>query len=121
MNLRFAVVAFALLGGVLGCSSDPGKRTEPVDVTGIATKADGKPVANVTISFCPTDASQMPATFSLKADGKFAVKLSPGKYTYSFDGNPAALQAVPVAYHNNDASHTVEVPATGGEIKVTLS
>lgn len=114
---RFAIACTLFTALCFGCSSDPGLRTDPVDVTGAVTATDGKPVKDATLTFQPTDSKQIPASFPLKADGKFSVKLIPGKYTYMFEGKTTGI---PPKYLQNQADHSVEVPAAGGEINIKL-
>jgi len=100
---------------LIGCSSTPSPTSDPVDFAGTVTNADGKPVAGCSITFFPATSSGNQVGYSLKADGKFDIKIIPGKYVFSFDGNPAALAAIPKAYLTNDPAHTVEVPAAGNK------
>jgi uncharacterized protein YcfL len=96
-----------------GCSSSPPMKAEPVEVAGTVVFSDGKPVANVVLNIFPTTASQTQGSFTLKADGKFEMKLIPGNYTFAFEG--ANLNAIPKSYQSNDAEHKLEVPSAGNK------
>ena len=114
---RFVIATALFTALCVGCSSDAVVKSSPVEVTGTVTTADGKPVKDATLSFLPNNSTQSPANFMLKADGKFSVKLIPGKYTYMFEGKTAG---VPAKYLQNEAAHAVEVPATGGVVDIKL-
>jgi len=121
MRLGFAIVGVMLIG-LLGCSSDPGLRADPVDVAGTVINTDGKPVGNVTINFFATSSSQSSSSFGLKTDGKFEQKLIPGKYTFAFEGKEAAMKLIPKKYHLNSSENTFEVPSSGTkDLQIKLS
>lgn len=112
MTLRIATLA-GLLCLTAGCSSGPATKPEAVAVSGTVLLPAGQPAKGVTLNFFPTTSSQTQVYAQLKADGKFDVKLVPGKYTYGFEGGPAFLKVLPTKYHSNDAAHTVEIPSAG--------
>lgn len=114
MTVRLAAVLTFACSLAAGCGSDPGKKGEPVAVAGAVQTADGKPVGNVTLNFFPASGGdQMTAVAQLKADGKFDLKLVPGKYNLMFEGKDADLKAVPASYRTVDAAHFVEIPKAG--------
>jgi hypothetical protein len=119
MTVRYAS-ALALVAALLaGCSSAPPAKPDPVDVSGVVLLPSGQPAKDTTVTFFPTTGDQLQNGAKLKADGKFAVKLTPGKYTYSVEGDP---RSVPAKYQSNDAAHAIEVPAGGTtDLKITLS
>ena len=116
-----ATALLALTTLILGCGPSIAAKADPVDVSGTVTNASGKPVGGVTLMFIPTTAMQTQGYFTLKADGKFSVKLVPGSYTYVFEGNVPAINAIPAKYQSNDATHALEIPSAGApalEIKL---
>lgn len=118
MTIRIAAAfgLFALLIG--GCSSQPPKKAEPVDVTITVTLPSGQPGKDLSLLMLPTSSDQMQGGGRTDASGKAKAKLTPGKYTFAFDNPPAA---VPAKYHSNNQTHTVEVPATGGDVAIKLT
>jgi hypothetical protein len=106
-----AIPAGFLAALLAGCSTTPPLKPEPVAVNGTVLLPGGQPARDVVVNFLPTGSDQMQGAAQLKSDGKFSVKLTPGKYTYSFEGNN--LKAIPAKYHSNNADNTFEVPAAG--------
>lgn len=101
-----------------GCSSAPPNKPEPVDVTVTVTLPNGQPGGGLNLMLLPTSSEQMQGGGRTDNSGKVKAKAVPGKHTFSFDGAPAS---VPKKYHTNDASHTVDVPPTGGDIAIKLT
>lgn len=118
MTIRIAagLGLFAVLLG--GCSSQPPQKAEPVDVTITVTLPNGQPGKDLSLLMLPTSSGQMQGGGRTDASGKVKSKLTAGKYTFAFDNPPAS---VPAKYHSNNEAHTVEVPATGGDIAVKLA
>lgn len=105
MRTRIAATV-ALLVLIAGCSSTPPQKAEPVDVTVTVTLPNGQPGGGLNLMLLPTSAAQIQGGGKADAAGKVATKLTPGKYTYAFDGDP---KAVPAKYHTNNEAHAVEV------------
>jgi uncharacterized protein YcfL len=116
MTTRFA--AFFALAALIGCSSTPAQKAEPVAVSGVVQLPSGQPAKDVAITFLPNSSAQMQSSASLKADGKFSVQLTPGKYLYMIDSG-AGLKAVPAKYHSASEQNTIEVPP-GGTTDLTI-
>lgn len=115
MSLRITA-ALALLAGLLaGCSSTPPQKAEPVDVSGTVTLPSGKPATDITVTFLPTSSSQIQA-WGKVTNGKYAVKLTPGKYSYMIES-----PTVPKKYQESNAEHALEVPAAGGSVDIKLT
>src|SRR5688500_4771435 len=114
MTMRSAGLV-GLMSAVLlvGCSYNPGQKSEPVAVSGVVLNVNGQPVRNVTVNFLPTSAGQMQGGAQLKEDGKFSAQLTPGKYTYAFEGGAAMMRAIPAKYHSNDLANSFEVQSSG--------
>jgi hypothetical protein len=116
--------------GLAGCSANPGKLPEAIDVNGTVTLADGKPVTNVQIEFTPSTSPGRPWNSRVDEAGKYTAKLTPGGYTFFFskpDAKPAekskveaAYKSIPEPYRTNSADHKVEVPASGGALDIKL-
>lgn len=112
-----AVVAVALTLFV-GCSGSPPAKSDPIEVTVSVTLPKGQPASNLQLMLLPSSSSQLQGGGKTDASGKVKTKLTPGKYTYSFDGNPAAA---PKKYHTNSADHSVEVTSTTTELEIKLT
>ena len=119
MTFRIPVPAGLVAALAVGCSSAPDLKPGAVPVKGVVRKADGTPVTNLTLSILATNCDQTPAAAALKKDGRFDVKLIPGKYTFMFEGSPAALKTVPAKYHSNNEVNSFEVPP-GGKADLTV-
>ena len=66
------------------------------------------------VQFQATGGTARQATFVLKADGKFAGKMTAGKYTYFFNelqGKAAAHSALPAAFRQGSMERQIEVKA----------
>ena len=111
MTRAVAVLAATL---AVGCSSDPGLKPDPVEVSGVVLLPNGQPARDVVLNLFPTSSDQNMGGAQLKGDGKFTAKVVPGTYTFAFEGKGPGLNAVPKKYHQNEAAHTFEVPAAGG-------
>jgi carboxypeptidase family protein len=116
MKLRLTVLTGLSVALLAGCSITPRQKSDPVDVSGTVLLPNGQAAKDVTVQFLPTEADQMQGGASLK-DGKFNVKLTPGKYTYTFEGTN--VRAVPSKYHSNQEDHSFEVPS-GGTSDLTI-
>lgn len=121
MDLKTATALLFLAGLLTGCSSAPPPKADPVAVSGTVTLPSGQPVKGVTLMMFPVTANQGQEQAKLGADGKFNVKLIPGKYTFAFEGPAAELKAVPAKYHQNEAAHSFEVPSGGGPVELKLA
>lgn len=114
MTMRVAGLAGLMSVALLvGCSYNPGQKVEPVTVSGVVLLPSGQPVRNVTVNFFPTSPAQMQGGARLKEDGKFSAQLTPGKYSYAFEGATAHVKPIPTKYYSNDPAHSFEVPPTG--------
>ena len=65
-SASFFGLAAALL---IGCSSTPAQKAEPVAVSGTVQLPNGQPAKDVTVNFFPTSASQIQGGTVMKADG----------------------------------------------------
>lgn len=118
MSLRIAVAAFSLCVWSLGCGGEtPTKKPEPIDVTVAVTLPKGQPGKDLLLMVLPTSADQLQGGGKTDTEGKVKTKLTPGKYTYSFENPPAS---VPQKYHSNNAAHTLEVKADTKELAIKL-
>jgi hypothetical protein len=118
MRTRLAV-GFGLFAALLvGCSSTPPQKTEPVEVTVAVTLPNGQPARDLTLIMLPATADQLQGGGKTDEKGKVKTKLTPGKYTYAFDNTPAG---VPKKYHSNDPANTVEVTSTSTSIDLKLT
>ena len=117
--MRARIAAFLALAFAAGCSSStPPNKSEPVDVTVTVTLSKGQPGRNLQLMLLPTDSMQMQGGGKTDAAGKLKTKLTPGKYTFAFDGDPAGL---PKKYHSNNAAHEVVVQANATELAIKLT
>jgi hypothetical protein len=108
---------------VIGCSSDPGQRPQPVDVTATVIGVDGNPLPKTAVVILQPTGDQLPS--KLVSEGKdFTAKAMPGVYMYyiasakGVDGPPPA--GVPAKYTTASKENTVEVVA-GKPIEIKLS
>lgn len=116
-----AAAGFTL--ALAGCSGEPRKLPEPVEISGTVTTADGKPVKDVQLTMRPKGEGH-PAGSPLAADGSFKLTTVPGEFMYFFvlSEDPkmdkgrakAALAAVPAKYQEMNVEHTVSLSAGGG-------
>lgn len=118
MRIRIAAALGLLAALLAGCSSTPPAKPDPVDVTATVTLPNGQPGKDLTLMILPTNADQMQGGGKTDASGKVKTKVPPGKYTVSFDGNPAA---VPKKYHTNNEANTIDIPAGGGNVEIKLT
>jgi hypothetical protein len=103
-----------LIGLVLvGCSTNPGKNPDPVEVSGKVTSSGGKPVTDVVLNLQPVGIGGH-ATATVK-NGEFKAAVIPGKYTYFFaEGSkapPAAFRAIPEKYRAGAMDRQIEIKA----------
>lgn len=96
MPRLISLIALAILS-CSGCSSEPRKNPDPVDVTGTVTYK-GKPLTDVVLNLQPTGGGHPVAATVL--DGKFKSLVTPGKYCYFITegSSPAGLKNVPNEY-----------------------
>lgn len=83
---------FPLVGVVIlmGCSSQPPAPRDLVTVSGQMLDASGKPLAMKVISFNPQERDQKNNSSGTDAQGKFTLKLVPGKYHVTLAEAPRA-------------------------------
>ncbi len=118
MRTRTAA-GFGLVAALLvGCSSTPPQKAEPVNVTITVTLPNGQPGKALTLMMLPVSSNQLQGGGTTDANGKVKTKLTPGKYTFAFDNTPAA---VPAKYHNNNEAHTVEVTTATADLAIKLT
>lgn len=118
MRTRF-VAGLGLWAVLLaGCSSTPPNKPEPIEATVTVTLPNGQPGGNLNLLLLPTSADQIQGGGKTDAKGKAKIKLTPGKYTFAFDGPPAS---VPKKYHNNDAANSLEVTTASTNIEIKLT
>ena len=111
MTSRKLAMAGLFVALIAGCSSTPPQKAEPVTVSGTVLLPSGQPARDITVNFFPTSSDQIQGGAQIKGDGKFTAKLTPGKYTYGFEGT--SVKSIPAKYHSNDANNSFEVPASG--------
>ena len=117
--MRTRIAAINLFAALLvGCSSAPPNKAEPVDVTVTVTLPNGQPGKDLTLMMLPTSGDQIQGGGKTDAGGKAQTKLTPGKYTFAFDNAPAA---VPKKYHSNDAANAVEVSSGTKDLAIKLT
>ena len=118
MRTRIAA-GFGLFAALLvGCSSKPPQKDEPVNVTVTVTLPNGQPGKDLTLLMLPATSDQLQGGGKTDANGKVQTKLTPGKYTFAFDNAPTT---VPKKYHNNDAANAVEVTTSTQDLALKLT
>jgi hypothetical protein len=121
MTIRFASALALATALLVGCSSKPATKSDPVDVTLTVTLPNGQPAKDVTLNVFPTSSNQMQGGGKLDASGKVTTKLLPGKHTFSIEGPPAAMAAVPKKYHSNSEDNSVEIQSTTKDLAIKLT
>lgn len=119
--MRCAVLGLAAVLAA-GCQKDLGQVAPQSDATGKVAFADGKPVGDVLVNFLPQFKEGTPASATTDAAGAFKVKISPGKYAYTFEakaGKADAFKAVPAGYKEVSGEHLIDVGS--GPITLTLA
>jgi hypothetical protein len=116
--MRFATMMLVLV--LSGCGyRDPGKTSDPVEVSGRVTK-DGRPVSDVVLNLQPTgDGTQ--ATLPVKG-GDFRGSITPGKYTYyisEVNGKAKAFTSIPEKYREGSLDRQIEIEK-GKSLDLTL-
>ncbi len=132
--LRFLPFVGAII--LIGCSSQPASRN-PVTVSGQMLDAGGKPLAMKVVSFNPQERDQKNSSSGTDAQGKFTLKLVPGKYHVTLaepsraaaDGTAGGVTApdqagkmggVPSKYRNpNETPWQITIP-DGGQADLVL-
>lgn len=100
---------------LVGCGGiDPGKNSDPVEISGRITLAGGQPVSDVTLNLQPTGTGTQ-ATLPVK-NGEFKGTVTPGKYTYYFSEGPkgvkpAGFQVIPEKYRAGAMDRQIEIKA----------
>ena len=118
MRTRIAA-GFGLFAALLvGCSSTPPQKAEPVTVTVTVTLPNGQPGKDLNLMLLPATSDQLQGGGKTDEKGKVQTKLTPGKYTFAFDNTPAG---VPKKYHNNDAANSVEVTSSTQDLALKLT
>jgi hypothetical protein len=111
---RRMMIAACLTLSLVGCGGRTPDSSTEVDATGTVTNASGAPVKDVEIQFQSTGGTARQATFKLGADGKFAGKMTAGKYSYFFNelpGKAAAFAGIPQAFRQGSMDRQIEVSA----------
>jgi hypothetical protein len=95
---------------LVGCSVDPGKNPDMVEVQGKVT-VNSKPLTGVTVNFQPTGVGTQ-ATMPVK-DGSFKGSITPGKYTYyvTEGSNTASYKSVPSKYREGSLDRQIDIGA----------
>jgi len=104
-------LTFAALILLVGCNGvDPGKKDEPVEITGKVTQ-NGKPVTGVVLNL-QVLTTGTPAAIPLTAN-EFKFQATPGNYTwYITEGkNAAAYKSVPAAHREGAMDRTIDIGA----------
>lgn len=101
-----------LVLGLIGCSVNPGRNPDPVEIEGNVTLA-GKKVNNVVLKLLVTGKG-LPADIQVK-DGKYKHAVTPGKYAYflSEGSDAAAFAAVPEKYRDSSTERQIEIKSAG--------
>ena len=96
----------------LGCSVNPGKNPDPVDVEGNVSIA-GKALSTGTLSLQPTAKGSQAAL--VVTNGKVRGTITPGKYTYYITAaaTEAELEAIPEKYRAGSMDRQIEIKAAG--------
>jgi uncharacterized protein YgiM (DUF1202 family) len=118
MRSRIATGVGLFAALLVGCSSPPPQKAEPVNVTVTVTLPNGQPGKDLNLLLLPATSDQLQGGGKTGANGKVQTKLTPGKYTFAFDNAPAE---VPKKYHNNDAANTVEVTTATQDLALKLT
>jgi hypothetical protein len=126
------MLRFSMFVGMIfltaGCGESPVIISEPSDFKGTVSFADGTKIKDVVVGFMPTTQGMLPAGAKVDQDGKFSVKMNPGKYSVYFgalDGKDAAkgkaeFQKIPENYKTASSDHDMTISA-GEEIKVIVT
>jgi len=103
---------------LIGCSIDPGKNADPVEISGHVT-LKGNPVNDVTFNLQPTSKGAQ-AMFVLK-NGEFKGKVVPGRYTYfiSEGAKPASYQAIPEKFRSGAMDRQIDI-GDGSKLDIKL-
>ena len=116
--MRIATLMLVLVLG--GCGyRDPGKTSDPVEITGRVSKG-GRPVSDVVLNLQPTGEGTQ-ATLPVKG-GDFRGSITPGKYTYFIseaNGRPSAFASIPEKYREGSLDRQVEIEK-GKSLDLTL-
>jgi len=127
MFMKFSTTLFVAVGtlAAFGCGDGVGKvRPEPTKFNGTVLGSDGKPVGNVSLQFVPQFDGGAQAAAKVGPDGKFAVELNPGKFSYFFEpmrGKEAFhAKTIPLKYQAAEKEHVVDVIA-GQDIAIKLN
>ncbi len=107
----------------MGCSTNPGLRTESEKVFGKLSQGDGKVIGNVGLTLQPLD-NGFVTTFQVAGDGTFQGEAIPGKYAYFIAKSTAknadqALKKIDSQYLEANMSRTVVVEP-GKELSLVL-
>ena len=80
-----------------GCSGEPAKNPDPVEVTG-TLKLNGKPLSDVVLNLQPTKGGH--PVITKVTDGKFKALITPASYCYyvTEGDKPEGIKAVPKEY-----------------------
>ncbi len=127
--LRFLPLVGAII--LMGCSKPPATRNA-VTVSGQMLDAGGKPLALKVVSFNPQERDQKNNSSGTDAQGKFTLKLVPGKYHVTVaeaaraaaaDGTAGGVTApdkagkmggIPIQYRNpNETPWHITIPDEG--------
>jgi hypothetical protein len=99
---------------LVGCGSKVEMREEPVEITGSVKLPGNASPKGLTITFAPQQNSP-PAGAKLDSDGRFTVKVQPGKYIPYFqdEANAAvpAYKQIPESYRTPKQENVMEIQA----------
>jgi hypothetical protein len=125
--LRTVPVLGLCLALLTGCGDGVSRMEDPVEISGKATYADGRPVRDVQLALRPKGEGH-PAGCALGSDGSFTVKAVPGEFMFFFqplEGSKdkakvkAGFATIPTPYQDVNVDHTVKLKSGGGnEIKL---
>lgn len=114
--------ALLLITVTVGCGSQPGLKSAPVDITGKVSQK-GQPIGDVAVTFQPLDKGHV-KSLPVKPDGSFEGSLISGTYAYSITQSTAANTATALAkvdpqYLEPNLQRTVTIEP-GKEVLIAL-
>lgn len=106
----------------IGCGSQPGLKSAPVDITGKVSQK-GQPLGDVAVTFRPLDKGHE-KSLPVKSDGSFEGSLISGTYAYSITQSTGANAATALAkvdpeYLEPNLQRTVTIEP-GKEVLIAL-
>jgi hypothetical protein len=114
--------AVLLIVTAIGCGSQPGLKSAPVDITG-KVSLKGQPIGDVAVTFQPLDQGHV-KSMPVKPDGSFEGSLISGTYAYAITQSTGANAATALAkvdpqYLEPNMQRTVTIEP-GKEVLIAL-